>query len=44
MSKKDGKGKGSKKHGRNKRSVNTAESLYAKGKITFEQYQKRRGR
>jgi len=29
---------GSKKHGRNKRSTNTPTSLYAKGKITFEQY------
>ena len=41
--KKEGKGKGTKKYGRNKRPVNQAESLYAKGKITFEQYKKRRG-
>lgn len=35
---------GSKKHGRNKRGVDDATSAYAKGKITFEQYMKRRGR
>lgn len=31
---------GSKKHGRNKRVVDSATSLYARGKITFEKYQK----
>ena len=38
MSKKNGKGKGSKKHGRNKRPVNQSMSNYVRGKITFEQY------
>ena len=38
--KKDGKGKGSKKHGRNKRPVNPAMSAYVRGKISFESYQK----
>lgn len=41
--KKSQKGKGSKKHGRNrsnKRPVNQNMSLYVRGKITFEQYQK----
>jgi len=41
--KKEGKGKGTKKYGRNKRAVNHAESLYAKGKITFEKYRKMKG-
>jgi len=31
---------GSKKHKRNLRPVDTPTSLFAKGKITFEQYQK----
>jgi hypothetical protein len=31
---------GAKKHGRNKRPVNSAMSAYVRGKITFEQYQK----
>ena len=31
---------GSKKHLRNKRPKDAASSLYAKGKITFEQYMK----
>jgi len=34
---------GSKKHGRNKKGVDQAESLYSKGKITFEQYKKVKG-
>ena len=33
-------GKGSKKHGRNKRPVNQATSAYVRGKISFETYQK----
>jgi len=37
--KKDGKGKGSKKHGRNKRPANSAMSSYVRGKISFENYQ-----
>jgi len=31
---------GDKKHGRNKRGVDQATSLYARGKISFEQYEK----
>ena len=31
---------GSKKHGRNKRPVNSTMSAYVRGKITFENYQK----
>jgi len=31
---------GSRKHGRNKRPVNSAMSAYVRGKITFEDYQK----
>jgi len=42
MSKKDGKGKGSKKHGRNKRPVNIKMSNFVKGRITFEQYNRGR--
>ena len=38
--KKEGKGKGTKKYGRNKRPVNSAMSAYVRGKITFESYQK----
>jgi len=39
--KKEGrKSGGAKKHGRNKRAVDQAVSLYAKGRITFEKYQK----
>jgi hypothetical protein len=38
--KKDGKGKGTKKYGRNKRPVNAAMSAYVRGKISFESYQK----
>jgi len=41
--KKDGKGKGTKKYGRNrpnKRPINSAMSAYVRGKITFESYQK----
>jgi hypothetical protein len=38
--KKDGKGKGAKKYGRNKRPVNNATSAYARGKISFESYLK----
>ena len=36
---------GSKKHGRNKRGVDQAMSLYVRGKISFDQYEriKRRG-
>lgn len=34
---------GSKKHGRNKRPVEQAISLYVRGKITFEQYAKLKG-
>jgi hypothetical protein len=40
--KKDGKGKGSKKHGRNKRPVDSATSAYVRGKITFESYEKQK--
>jgi hypothetical protein len=43
MSKKkegSGKGKGTKKHGRNKRPANPAMSAYVRGKITFDSYQK----
>jgi hypothetical protein len=39
-SKKDGKGKGTKKYGRNKRERNSAMSAYVRGKISFESYQK----
>ena len=39
---KSGKG-GSRKHGRNKRGVDSATSLYSKGKITFEKYAKMKG-
>jgi hypothetical protein len=39
---KTGKG-GSKKHGRNKRGIDQATSLYSKGKISFEQYSKMKG-
>ena len=35
---------GSKKHGRNKRAVDQATSDFAKGKITFEQYKRRKGK
>jgi uncharacterized membrane protein len=38
--KKDGKGKGTKKYGRNKRAVNSAMSSYVRGNITFDSYQK----
>jgi hypothetical protein len=31
---------GAKKYGRNKRGVDQATSLYVRGKITFEKYQK----
>jgi hypothetical protein len=31
---------GARKHGRNKRPVNSAMSAYVRGKITFESYQK----
>jgi hypothetical protein len=31
---------GSKKHGRNKRPVNSAMSSYVRGKISFDSYQK----
>jgi hypothetical protein len=34
---------GSKKHGRNKRPVDSATSLYVKGRISFESYAKRKG-
>ena len=34
---------GSKKYGRNKRGVDQATSLYARGKITFEKYRKMKG-
>jgi len=37
---KKGAGKGSRKHGRNKRPADKLMSNYIKGKITFEQYQK----
>jgi hypothetical protein len=40
MSKKKEKGGGSKKHGRNKRPVDSPTSLYVKGKISFERYAK----
>lgn len=33
-------GKGSRKHGRNKRPVNQAMSAYVRGKISFENYRK----
>jgi len=42
MSKKQDKGKGSKKHGRNKKPVNSAMSAYVRGKITFEKYQEQK--
>lgn len=38
--KQDGKGKGTRKYGRNKRLVNSAMSAFVRGKITFESYQK----
>jgi uncharacterized membrane protein len=34
---------GSKKHGRNKRAVDQATSLFTRGKITYEQYKKMKG-
>ena len=37
------KGGGSKKHGRNKRPVDSATSLYVRGKITFEKYAQKKG-
>ena len=40
MAKKEGKGSGSKKYGRNKRLRDQNMSKYVKGKITFEKYQK----
>jgi hypothetical protein len=39
---KTAKGKGSKKHGRNKRPVDQKMSNFVKGRITFEQYNKGR--
>ena len=41
MAKTQKKTGGSKKYLRNRRPVDSATSLYSKGKITFEQYQKR---
>jgi hypothetical protein len=38
--KKDGKGKGTKKYGRNKRPVNSAMSAYIRGKISYDSYLK----
>lgn len=38
--KKDQKGGGSRKHGRNKRQKDLLTSLYVRGKITFEKYSK----
>ncbi|MCJ7447919.1 MAG: hypothetical protein MUO72_09510 [Bacteroidales bacterium] len=37
---KSGKGKGTRKYGRNKRPVNSAMSAYVRGKITFDSYKK----
>lgn len=34
---------GGRKIGRNKRPTNEAESLYTRGKITYEQYKKMKG-
>lgn len=42
MQKQSNKG-GAKKHGRNKRHTDSPTSLYAKGKITFDQYRKLKG-
>ena len=41
--KQNSKGKGSRKHGRNKRQKDSATSAYVKGLISFEQYAKRKG-
>uniref|UniRef100_A0A6M3LEM3 Uncharacterized protein n=1 Tax=viral metagenome TaxID=1070528 RepID=A0A6M3LEM3_9ZZZZ len=38
--KQEGKGKGTKKYGRNKRPVNSAMSAFVRGKISFDSYQK----
>lgn len=35
---------GAKKYGRNKRGVDQATSLYVRGKITFEQYKRMKGK
>ena len=40
--KKEGKKGGSKKYGRNKRPVDQVTSQYARGKITFEKYKRRK--
>jgi len=40
--KQTGKG-GAKKHGRNKRAVDSATSLFSKDKISFEQYARLKG-